>query len=230
MITGIFPSIKRNLRLSIVLALLIGVTTLSLFGVIAWNTLIERSMVEFDDSVIGLVRSFASPYMDVVMVNITDIGSASVYGPLATFVLVVLLCLKRKYEAVTLALCVSGAALLNEILKQLFQRSRPDTLPLIDIGGYSFPSGHAMVSLCCYGLLAFLCARNLASWRSRIIVFIITGIVVISVGISRIYVGVHYPTDVFAGFTLGATWLAFCIALLLWWEHRVVKFRNINLP
>ncbi|MGI6093647.1 MAG: phosphatase PAP2 family protein [Veillonellaceae bacterium] len=228
--TGICPGVKRNSRLHIVLALMVGIIMLGLFCKIAWNTLIEQAMAEFDQSIILLVRSFTSSYMDFFMVNVTNLGSASFYALLAFVMLIILLRRKRKYEAVTLVLCVAGGAFLNEVLKQLFQRSRPDTLPLIDIGGYSFPSGHAMVSVCCYGLLAFLTIRSLASWRSKVIVFIITSIVVTVVGISRIYVGVHYPTDVLAGFAVGTTWLAFCIALLLWLEHRVVKFSNINLP
>jgi len=86
--------------------------------------------------------------------------------------------------------------------------------------GYSFPSGHAMVSLCFYGMLAFLIARRVKKWQYRYGIAILTMFFIAAIGVSRIYLGVHYPSDIAAGFAAGAVWLTFTISLLWWWEEQ----------
>lgn len=114
----------------------------------------------------------------------------------------------------------NGGAALNSLLKHLFVRTRPDLFRVVEATGYSFPSGHAMVSLCFYGMLAFFIVRNIKSLRWRLVIISLAVLLVVAIGISRIYLGVHYPTDVIAGYTAGAMWLFFRISLLAWWEQR----------
>ena len=82
-------------------------------------------------------------------------------------------------------------------------RSRPDHLRLVKQGGYSFPSGHSMITVCFYGLLMYLIMKKVKNKYLKIVSMIILSIIVITIPISRIYVGVHYPTDVVAGLSLG---------------------------
>ena len=122
-----------------------------------------------------------------------------------------------------LAICLAGGAVLSILLKSLFHRVRPETFWVVPETGFSFPSGHALATMCFYGMLAFLAIRNIEKWRGRLAVITIAVIISLAVGISRIYLGVHYPTDVVAGYAAGFMWLTFCISLLMWWEKDRVK-------
>lgn len=211
---------QRWPALYIVFNLAISGLMLAIFAEMAWETLFRRQMDLFDNIFIWLVRYFASPGLDRLMIAISELG----YGyPFWTVLLASLLILayhRRRLEIDGMLVCLGGAAFLNYLLKQLFERSRPELFRVVEAAGYSFPSGHAMVSLCLYGMLAFLFARHFRQWRWRLFVGALAAALVISIGLSRVYLGVHYPTDVIAGYTAGAMWLAFCISLLMWWERR----------
>lgn len=92
------------------------------------------------------------------------------------------------------------------MLKLVFRRPRPDVLRLVEQSGYSFPSGHAMNSMIFYGLAAYLLVRRGRHW-SRYLVAGFVAVLVLLIGLSRIYLGVHYASDVLAGFLIGAGWL-----------------------
>lgn len=111
-----------------------------------------------------------------------------------------------------------GSGVLNGGIKELYRRVRPDQIEhLIEQGGYSFPSGHAMGSMIVYGGLLFLIIRYLHAQRLQLawlkwLLAIIFGVMILFIGLSRIYLGVHYPSDVIGGFSLGFTWLILSIA------------------
>ena len=193
---------------------------LTFFAEMAWETLFRHQMDFFDNLLIWLVRYLANPELDRAMIVISGYG----YGiPFWTMILVVLLTLayyRQWLEGTGLLICLIGEAILNYLLKNLFERSRPDLFQVVEEAGYSFPSGHAMVSLCFYGMITFLIARHIHSWRWRLAVITLALALVATIGLSRVYLGVHYPTDVIAGYFAGSAWLAFCISLLLWWERR----------
>jgi undecaprenyl-diphosphatase len=171
-----------------------------------------------DRAVIWLVHTFATPAADKAMIVITALGSGVIYAVFAPLTLGWLLWLRRRREAVTLAVCLGGAATLNFLLKHLFERARPDLFKIITAAGYSFPSGHAMVSLCFYGMVAYLLCRRLRRLPAQIAGYSLAAVLVAIIGFSRIYLGVHYPSDVLGGYLAGGTWLAFCVSLLWWWK------------
>ncbi len=119
---------------------------------------------------------------------------------------------KRRDQAVFLSAAVGGATLLNFILKQIFARPRP-AYPhaFLTETGFSFPSGHAMISIAFYGAIAYLSYAYVKSFRAKLLVSL--GALLISgcIGFSRLYLGVHYITDVLAGWAAGMTWLGLCI-------------------
>ena len=137
-----------------------------------------------------------------------------------TVVLLALVVRRHWLEAAGFLLCLAGEAILNLGLKTLFERSRPELFQVVAEAGYSFPSGHAMMSICLYGMVVFLITRHIRSWHWRLVVIIFALVLVATIGVSRVYLGVHYPTDVVAGFFAGGSWLALCISLLMWWERR----------
>jgi undecaprenyl-diphosphatase len=114
----------------------------------------------------------------------------------------------RRFDVPLLNLGTAGAFLWSESLKRIFQRARPPLPWLGPAAGYSFPSGHSLVSLALYSLLAYVWFQNVKKrgWRIGITLFLT--LLATLIGISRIYLGVHYPSDVLAGWALAIGWVA----------------------
>jgi undecaprenyl-diphosphatase len=199
---------------------------LAAFAHLSAETIFHNEADLFDHAVIWLVRRFASPAADKAMIIITVFGSGVIYAVFAPLAAGWALWLGRWREAASLAVCLGGAALLNFLLKHLFERARPEEFKIISAAGYSFPSGHAMVSLCFYGMVAFLICRHIQRLGRQMVLYGLTAALVSAIGLSRVYLGVHYPSDVLGGYFAGGTWLVWCVSLLWWWEMdsaRLVK-------
>ncbi|WP_368645323.1 phosphatase PAP2 family protein [Alkalibacterium putridalgicola] len=107
-----------------------------------------------------------------------------------------------------------GAGVMNQVVKYIFQRERPtDFEPLIEQGGYSFPSGHAMGSMIAYGALLFLIIRTYSKWKVILPSIIVIIPLIALIGISRIYLGVHYPSDIIGGYSLGLAVLSVSLGI-----------------
>jgi undecaprenyl-diphosphatase len=143
---------------------------------------------------------------------LTFIGSPAVALAVGTVVCAVLYRRGRLVEAALLPVVLGGAELLNLILKLSFHRPRPD-VAFVHIDTYSFPSGHAMISTATYGALAYLAWGRLVTPRARVALVFGTVVFVGLIGFSRLYLGVHYLSDVLAGIAGGVFWLAVSIAL-----------------
>ena len=127
---------------------------------------------------------------------------------------------RRLVDAALLPLVLGGAELLNLILKLSFHRARPE-VAFVHLDTYSFPSGHAMISTAAYGALAYLAWSHLHTTRRRLIVATGTVVLLALIGFSRIYLGVHYLSDVLAGITGGLFWLSVSIALQTIYAERL---------
>lgn len=205
--------------LYIAITLIFSALMLILFMAVAWQTIFRQSTGVFDSVFIWCIRYFASSELDRIMIRITNLGFSFFYGSIVFITVSVLTFLRRWIELKGLVICLLGGTVLNEILKHMFERTRPEVFHIVAASGFSFPSGHAMTSLCFYGMLTFFLVRN----RSRhwILVGTVAAVILIaSIGISRIYLGVHYPSDIVAGYAAGATWLSFSISLVMWWEKK----------
>lgn len=154
----------------------------------------------FDNYIINLFR-YRSDVLTNIMKVITFFGSA-----LMILILIVLLIIfvRGKRNKLLILINVIVVTLLNQLLKYVFQRERP-TNSIIEETGYSFPSGHSMVSMAFYGFLIYLVYKSNMKFKGLIISFI--SILIFLIGISRIYLGVHYPSDVIGGFTLSLSYL-----------------------
>lgn len=199
---------------------------LTFFAEMTWETLFRHQLDFFDNLLIWLVQYLATPQLDHFMIVISKYGFGVPFWIIIAIALLWLIHYRRWLEAAGFVICLLGEALLNFLLKSLFERSRPDVFQLVEAAGYSFPSGHAMVSLCLYGMIAFLLARHIANWRGRLTVVVLAATLVAAIGVSRVYLGVHYPTDVIAGYFAGGMWLTFSISLILWREERYYDGRK----
>ncbi len=120
----------------------------------------------------------------------------------------------------------AGGGLLNEVLKWWFARKRPEIVPhLVSVGSASFPSGHSMLALVTYLTLGALLARFASRRRSRTYCIVVSLLLALLVGLSRVYLGVHYPTDVLAGWSAGLAW-----ALPCWLVARYLQYRGSVKP
>lgn len=133
-----------------------------------------------------------------------------------TFVAAILLSrMRRTAELQLLLLAAIGVQILTLGLKLGFERERPFFAdPLATESSYSFPSGHASVSLAVYGTLGYIAARHLSTRRAQLASLGAAAVLVLLIGFSRLYLGVHFLSDVIAGFSIGIAWVAFCVVLL----------------
>lgn len=186
------------------LVLFFGVfTPLIVFGHFAEGVL-EHEVFSFDRPVLMFMHSHATQILDVFMVFFTRVGSAPVLVPFNILVFLLLVYRKRRRESLFWALAVVGAAVLNFIAKHVFARIRPDLWTSISPEvTYSFPSGHAMNSM------AVMTALVLLTWdtRWRGLMMVAGACFILLVGLSRIYLGVHYPSDILAGWVASFAWV-----------------------
>ena len=166
----------------------------------------------FDLQVLRGVSTLRSPVLTVLFIVITAFGTA----PVATLLSITIGSTPRLHldrsMFIRLAVAPLGGWMLTEILKRWFARPRPSLVePLVKATGFSFPSGHAVVASAGYLTLAIVICRRLEHTRDRVVVMIAASILVLAIGLSRVYLGVHYPTDVITGITIGIL-LAFAVS------------------
>lgn len=193
-------------------------TFLSLLSVVVFTLLAkmfrEDMVSAVDVRVLELVFHTRTPSLTFVMRFFTSFGSV----PVMTSVLIAaVLLFARRYPgkgySLVLVLAAAGAWALEIWFKALFQRPRPDFDWLVDVAGYSFPSGHATVAVALYGTLGYLLWHASKGRAARWAWVASLSFLAIIVGASRVYLGVHYPSDVVAGFALGGIWAILCTSL-----------------
>lgn len=167
----------------------------------------------YDWFLMGYIHRFSTPVLDRTMLFFTFLGSVKFYTLVFPVTLAVLALWKRWRELAGMLGAFIGALALNELLKYSFHRIRPN-LYLIKETGYSFPSGHAMISLVFYGMLIYFifCHAHFRRWRN--ILAALAVFLTLAIGLSRIYLGVHYPSDVLGSYLAGFLWLVVTVTIM----------------
>lgn len=200
---------------------------MAFFGATA-EFILWEAFSAFDNTVYDLISGCITESMTRIMRFLTFCGSEWMITALAAAFPVLVFIFRKKllYRwSLAAAANIALGALLNEILKHLFLRTRPDLLQLVKISGYSFPSGHSMNSMIFYGFLIYMILKNMKH-PGKYAITCALGLLVLMIGISRIYLGVHYASDVLAGFLTGLGWLTLSIKLMeryLFKNERVEK-------
>ncbi len=200
---------RSNVRFlsPLIFGILGAVLALFLFERLA-DEILEGEKLAFDATIRTYVHSFASPGLTRIMQLLSDIGNITAVVTGTAIAAGVLLFRHRRAGAVLLAVTIGGAAVLMWGLKMLFHRSRPDPYFGIPVpSDYSFPSGHSLVAFCFYGVLAAMVTSELKRRPERVAVWTLAAIMAFAIGLSRIYLGVHYPSDVLGGYLAGAVWI-----------------------
>lgn len=180
--------------------------------IILSEEMVRRQLSSFDSGVYGRIMGHMSPKMTSSMKFISSLGSWPVLVSATAALYFIFGTLKKEYVyGRIIALNLALASLLNSVCKLLFRRQRPDILRLVAASGYSFPSGHSMAGISFYGLLIYFSYNGIKSIWERYAVMILLGALILLIGISRIYLGVHYASDVLAGFYAGFLWLSIFI-------------------
>ena len=168
-----------------------------------------KEIIQIDDIVYKFIAShFISNSLTPIVKIITFFGSAT-WIVIFTIILFVIIRNKRQNILLGTNLCI--VTIINQILKHIFKRSRPTEFRIIDESGYSFPSGHSMVSMAVYGYLIYLVYKNIKNKYLKWILIVVLSILIILIGISRIYLGVHYTSDVLGGYLLSVSYLVLFI-------------------
>ena len=191
---------KKKLILPIIL--LVGFIIVMIF-------VLTNNITKFDDTIYNFLISKRSTGLDFYFKNITRLGNTIT---IVIAMLLLIITLKDIHRIIAI-IGVGATVTMNQIVKFIIRRPRPDHLRLIAQNGYSFPSGHSMVSIALYGFLIYFINKKVNNKPLKIILTLLLTVIIISIGLSRIYVGVHYPSDVLAGYLFALAILVLTITL-----------------
>ena len=215
--------VVRHLVAGILLSILFTVVFVRIFDSVSDA---GHKILPFDFSLLLWMYLHRAPVPNEVAIFLAHSGSPPVIVGIALAGAVVGLAWRKvRGAAWTMPIAVIGAGVIIQGIKLLVHRPRPQAVPhsfqpLIHETGYSFPSGHSLIAMVVYGLLGYFLLHLFKNRTARLIVRVVTVLVVFCIGASRVYVGVHYPTDVLAGWTAGVPWLIACLGL-----HEVLSRR-----
>ena len=192
--------------------LLLGSLAVSVLALLFFSWLarevFEGEFTNFDLHIRLIVHGYANPNLTLAMEALSQVGSPLFLSGLFLVLVIIFLFIRWRYAAIWLALAMAGAVGLDFTLKDLFHRARPVPYFIPDPGSYSFPSGHALGSFCFYLVLAGLLTARIRALALRILIWVCAPLLVAAIGFSRVYLGVHWPTDVIAGYAAAAFWVA----------------------
>jgi undecaprenyl-diphosphatase len=169
----------------------------------------------FDEAVLRWMGAHQTPWVESLMIEVTMLGTWIVVLSIVSIAGLFLWLTRHRYSTVLLLVATAGGIGLNNILKIGFDRPRPQVFEWgTHVSSSSFPSGHAMSATVVYVTVAYLAARLQKRHLPRLVTLAIAAIIVAVICFSRMYLGVHYPSDVAAGVIIGLSWAAFCMATL----------------
>lgn len=187
------------------------------------NLVFKNSLSYFDSRLIELVYNSRTPELTRFSFFITAFGS-SLFFFTASIVVAAFLYFKNKIDSLIFIVIIFSAVIINIFLKSFYSRPRPGLDSLIIENSYSYPSFHAMSSFVLYSAIAFIIYKSTKNRNFSIIISILFGLLILLIGLSRIYLGVHYPSDVIAGYLGGFIW----ILVLIIFQRTIIFERLYN--
>ncbi len=192
---------------------------LLLFGGIIEDFLTKDSIVYLDHIIANLMAQWRTPELIELFSAITYLGRELTVFIVLLALSLCLLLYKRYRELIALLISVSGSTVFLWFGKLGFHRARPD-IALYFEPTFSFPSGHATIAVSLYGFLGYLFIHNAKTLQTKVNILFATTLLILAIGFSRIYLGEHYLSDVYAGFLLGTLWVIVAVTILKWLEYR----------
>lgn len=206
-----------------IVAFVISILSILLF-LFLWINLNSLPAQNFEHQASEYIQSLRNVELTSYMMLITEIGDLWGYVIIIS-VLSFILIFKRRFDLIfQIVVIVISSSAINIILKALINRPRPFGEALVRVTFHSFPSGHAMSAMVFYGLMIYFLFKFINSLGTKLILTLVCVIMIFLIGISRIYLGVHYPTDVIAGYTAGLASLSVSVMLLNYFVFKTSKF------
>lgn len=187
--------------------ILIAFLLATIFFMIA-SRINSTAIAEFDESIANMFVH--NDTMTAIMIGITYLGESVTLIPLAVLALIIL---PNKKEAATVPINLTSIAILNSIAKLIAKRERPLGVRLVEASGYSFPSGHSASSLAFYGFIMYLIYKKCKNKKIKMCSMILLGVLILLIGVSRVYLGVHFASDVCGGFVFAGLYLIIYISI-----------------
>lgn len=207
--TGQRFSASDPFGLQLTVGIALSLVFLWFFFSVVEAVLSREALIQADLRLLSLVQMFRSPRLNTVMAFLTYLGNWQIVGGGAALVGLYLAVTRRWRWILAMVVSIAGGEGLVWLSKTGFARQRPDLVnALIPAHGLSFPSGHAFVAISFYGLVAWFAMERAKTWTVRVSVALLALVVILAIGFSRIYLGVHWPSDVLASYALGAAWLS----------------------
>jgi len=177
----------------------------------------------YDTVIINTVNEMVSPFLTAVFLFITKFGAEFIF---LFFIIFTGIALRKGYykEFYLVSGVTLGGGVLVNTIKNIISRTRPITeIPIFKEEGFSYPSGHATAAVCFYGILMFLTYRHIKNLWIKALLATLLILIIMLVGVSRVYLGVHFPSDVVAGYYLGVSWISFCLLLYNFFLEKNLK-------
>ncbi|MBR3785797.1 MAG: phosphatase PAP2 family protein [Firmicutes bacterium] len=182
------------------------------FGVIA-SQVVQNPVIAFDETIRFWVYEQRSPFLSAIFIPVTYMGNWQTITVLAA--ILILIPKTRRTIGLPFAVISLSSTVVYKVVKDIFERPRPELdVRLIPQGGFSFPSGHSMNCIVCFGILIYLIRRYCPNRKVANVLTVLLALLIIGIGTSRVYVGVHFPTDVLGGWSLGLAFLMGSILIL----------------
>ena len=193
----------------------IVISSLLLAFIIVLLLVITNYTKKFDNTIYNFIISFRCQFLDGYFKTVTAFGNSNT----VIIILGLLILIFHNKKGLVLTISTFTCVITNSLIKHLIRRKRPTVIHLIKQGGYSFPSGHTMIAICLYGYLLYLARKNIKNKILKNFLSIILFVLIISICLSRIYVGVHFATDVLAGIFLGLA----VLMLIIYYTNKYIK-------
>ena len=222
----------NNFRLALGIFLISGMlaATLGTFAFVKLAGEVKEGETQaFDEAVLQWIGQRQVPWVEETLVEVTMLGTAVVVATIVGVAGLFLWLTRHRYSTILLLVATSGGFVLNKILKNVFDRPRPQ---VFEWGAHpissSFPSGHTMSAVIVYMTVAYLAARLQKQRWARWLTMVVALLLILLISFSRMYLGVHYPSDVMAGATIGLAWAGFCMATLEAMQKYTLRNRKVR--
>ncbi len=204
---------KLPYLITVIVALVVVIGGINLFVELT-EEIKEEVLPVYDQSITDSILSYRNPARTQFFIFMTEVGD--VYGYLIVIILtsIISFFVFKKWRGVAQTVFVLLlASLSNTLLKRFIDRARPDLEHLVSVETLSYPSGHAMSAMAFYGFVIYLIFRFKINRFLKVAIILLLVLMILAIGLSRIYLGVHFPSDIAGGYIAGSIWVAFCILI-----------------
>ena len=218
----------KNKKLINLLILSSALIFLGVFVKLTFELREDNNVYILDREILLAMAKIRNPILDQLMTTITSLGSVPVVSIFSLMIITTLIFFKNFYQIVYLLFGNCSAAVISYVSKLFFVRPRPTLIPrLVEVSGFSYPSGHALIATIFYFTLAVIISFKLKNKNLKIFIFFFLALIISLISLSRVYLGVHFPSDVVSGASLGMSYFLFLTYFYLYFINKKNQEKNV---